>query len=393
MPTVPVFDAHADSLQRALDLGHDLAEQGPGHLDLARGAEGGLAALVFVCWVDPSYIDSPGGAFARTRDLLGAFHELSGRRPDRLQWAGNEALLDSARATGVLAGVPGIEGGHSIEEDLEKLDFFFDHGVRVMTLVWNNHLRWIRSCRPLPGGADGSGQIGPGEFEADEIPEGLSDFGRDVVRRMNRLGMVVDVSHAGRQAFDDVLATTDRPVIASHSGCAALHAHPRNLDDDQLRALARNGGVVGIVFCTSFLDADAQAEDARVRSLEAYKGIAGAGPADTAAFLAQSQLLQSEARPLPAQVVVEHVLHAVEVAGIDHVGLGSDYDGIERTPQGLEDASRYQHVAELLRQRGLSDEDVERVLYGNMKRVFAQATGPGTRAFEAGLQPLETTKN
>ena len=380
--TVPVFDAHADSLQRALDLGHDLAERGPGHLDLARGQEGGLSALVFVSWVDPSYVDRPGGAFGRTCALLSSFHELAGRRPDRVRWAGNGRLLEEARAAGAVAGIPGIEGGHSIEEDLEKLEHFFDHGVRVMTLVWNNHLRWVRSCRPLPDGT------GPGDFEADEIPEGLSDFGREVVRRMNALGMVVDLSHAGRRAFYDALEVTDRPVIASHSGCSALHDHPRNLDDDQLRALAKNGGVVGVVFCTGFLDAAAQAEDARVRETEAYREVAGAGLVDTGAFLSGAAHMQRAAAPLPAEVVADHVLHAAEVAGIDHVGLGSDYDGVERTPAGLEDASCYPHLAELLRARGLTDEDVEKVFFGNMRRVFDLATGPGTRAHEAGLRPL-----
>ena len=374
---VPVFDAHADSLQRALDLGHDLAERGPGHLDLVRGTEGGLSALVFVSWVDPSYIGTPGGAFERTRRLLAAFHDLARRRPDRVRWAGNGRLLAEARAQGLVGGIPGIEGGHSIEEDLGKLEHFFERGVRVLTLVWNNHLSWIRSCR------DGAGA---------GVPQGLSELGRTIVRRMNELGMLVDLSHAGPRAFYDALEVSERAVIASHSGCRALHDHPRNLDDDQLRALAAAGGVVGIVFCTAFLDAGAQAEDERLRASPAYRAAASRGlESESEAFLAQSRILQEGCRPLSAEVVADHVVHAVEVAGIDHVGIGSDYDGIQRTPAGLEDASRYPRLAESLRARGFSAGDVEQVLFGNMSRVFDQATGPGTRAHQAGLTPLEPT--
>jgi len=211
----------------------------------------------------------------------------------------------------------------------------------------------------------------------------LSAFGREVVRRMNELGIVVDLSHAGERSFYDALAASAQPVIASHSGCKALHDHPRNLSDAQLRALAANGGVCGIVFHPGFLDAAARAEETRVRQLAAYR--AHQEPAPMARFLGQQAVMRREAAPLPAERLVEHVLHAIEVAGIEHVGLGSDYDGIERTPVGLEDARGYGHLAELLAARGLSDGDLERVLGGNFERVFRQVTGPGTRAGEVPL--------
>jgi membrane dipeptidase len=356
----------------ALDLGVDLAEPGPGHLDLARGRAGGLGTLVFVCWPDAKFAEQgPGAAAARTLDLLGAFHRLVERRPDAVRWSGNGALARAAREAGCVAGIPGIEGGHAIEEDLGQLERFFEHGVRVMTLVWNNHLAWIRSCR------DGAGA---------HVPEGLSDFGRDVVRRMNELGMVVDLSHAGRRAFYDTLETSSMPVIASHSGCTALHDHPRNLDDDQLRALAQQGGVVGIVFCTAFLDAQAQAEQKRLGEDSDYKALTGDN--DTQLFERQGRWMQARVAPMPAERVADHVCHAIDVAGIDHVGLGSDFDGILVAPQGLEDASRYGTLAELLLQRCLSTDDIRKVLGGNMQRVFERVTGPGTRAAEAALVPL-----
>lgn len=369
----PVFDAHADSLQLALDLGRDLGEVGAGHLDLVRGSSGGLGALVFVSWCDPRFIaEGEHGARERTRLLLREFHRLQARHPEQVGFAGNSQQLAVARAANKVAGIPGIEGGHSIENSLDTLHWFFERGVRVMTLVWNNHLDWIRSCQPDAGA---------------NVPEGLNDFGRGVVRAMNELGMVVDLSHAGRQAFFDTLACTNKPVIASHSGCMAVNEHQRNLDDEQLRALADNGGVVGIVFCTPFLDAAARAEDNRVRASDEYKAL-GSAP-DTATFLAQCELLQARAAPLPLERVLDHICHAVEIAGIDHVGIGSDYDGIQRTPQELEDASCYMNLARGLRRRGFNDEELVKVLGGNFERVYAAVTGPGTAAEHAELVALE----
>jgi len=364
MPRFAVFDAHVDSLQRQLDLGHDLGERTEGHLDLVRGKEGGLAAAVFVCWVEPVFVESgSNGARTRAERLLAEFHRLVAKHPDRVAFADNGRTLEAANARGAIAGIPGIEGGHAIEASLDTLRALFDRGVRVLTLVWNNHLSWIRSCRDGAGGG---------------IPEGLSAFGRSVVRAMNELGMVVDLSHAGGRSFHDAIEASAVPVIASHSGCKALHAHPRNLDDDQLRELGRSGGVVGMPFCVAFLSKKAQEEDERLRQTAAYRAIDGKD--ETERTLLQGRFLQREARPLPLDRVVDHVLHAVEVAGIDHVGIGSDYDGIARTPRGLEDASCYGRLAEGLLSRGFGADDVEKVLGGNMRRIYSTATGPGTVA-------------
>jgi membrane dipeptidase len=368
----PVFDAHVDSLQRQLDLGHDLGIRTTGHLDLERGRAGGLGSVVFVNWVDPKYIeDGPGAARRRTVDLLREFHVLIERHPESVRFAGNAALMAEAHRAGAVAGIPGIEGGHSIEEDLDHLQWFFAHGVRVLTLVWNNHLSWIRSCQAGAGAS---------------IPEGLSPFGREVVRTMNELGMLVDVSHAGERAFYDVLEASSKPVIASHSGCKTLYGHQRNLTDDQLHALAQNGGVVGIVFCVAFLKDEAQREDARWRESEEFRSIRGIN--DTDVFVKQGEFLQRQAEPLSLDTVADHIQHAVEIAGIDHVGIGSDYDGIGRTPQGLEDASCYGALAERLFERGFELDDLEKILGANMRRVFARATGVGTEACSARLERL-----
>jgi membrane dipeptidase len=357
----PVFDAHVDSLQRMLDLGQDLGERGPGQLDLVRAREGGLGALVLVAWVDPIYL--PDRAFERAAALFSCAAELERAHPDKLRRVRTVAELDAARKGGAIAGFAGIEGGHAIEESLAKLAWFHERGLRVLTLVWNNHLSWIRSCQP--DGAAGA-------------PAGLGPFGRDVVREMNRLGIVVDLSHAGERAFFDVLETSTRPVIASHSGCRALHDHPRNLTDEELRALGQAGGVVGIVFHPGFLGADGRAEEARVRATPAYQALTGANA--TALFLAQSEHLRRHAAPFPAARVADHVVHAVEQAGIDHVGLGSDFDGIQRAPQGLDDAACYGTLADLLLERGFGPGDVRKVLGENLRRVFAEALDPAVAA-------------
>jgi membrane dipeptidase len=351
-----VFDAHADSLQRALDLDHDLGERGAGQLDLWRGQAAGLGALVFVAWVDPKYVEAEmHGASARAKALLGAFQTLAERRPDRLRAVRAAQDLALARDARVVAGIPGIEGGHAIEESLERLEEFFELGVRVLTLVWNNHLSWIRSCQ------DGAGA---------GVPAGLSEFGRRVVQRMNERGMVVDLSHAGKRSFLDALDASSKPVIASHSGCATLHGHPRNLDEEQLRALAKNGGVVGIAFCTAFLDEGARAAERTLRQQPAYQAIGGKN--DTERSLLQGEFMQRELPGLTAERVVDHIAHAVYTAGIDHVGLGSDYDGIERVPLGLEDAN-YALIAELMERRGFYEAEIRKVLGENLQRVFTQA--------------------
>lgn len=358
-----VFDAHVDSIQRTLDLGHDLAVAGPGHLDLERGRAGGLGAVVLAAWCMPRFIQQPGGAFERTVALVECGRRLAAENPGLARLLLQGAELAAARAAGEIGLVLGIEGGHSIESSLAKLEHFHGLGVRLMTLVWNNHLPWIRSCQAVPDGLD---------FEP---PAGLSDFGREVVARMNELGMVVDVSHAGDVAFDAVLETSTAPVVASHSGCRALSAHPRNLTDAQLAHLGDAGGVVGIVFHGSFLDDAARAEDARIYKDPAYRAIQDPNP--TAHWLAQSAYHQEHAAPLPLERVVDHVLHAVDKAGVEHVGLGSDFDGIPRTPDGLGSAADYPKLAAALCARGLSARDTERVMGENFARLFHEVVPSG----------------
>jgi len=321
-----------------------------------------------VAWVDPEH--HLAHAAGRAEAMHRSAHALAARHPARFRLVGNGPAFRAARADGAIAGVLGIEGGHALEERLETLERFFRGGLRVLTLVWNNHLSWVRSCQ------DGAGA---------GVPAGLSAFGREVVRHMNALGIVVDLAHAGRRSFHDAVEESTRPVLASHVGCSALHDHPRNLDDDQLRALAANGGVAGIVFHPGFLAAEARAEQGRVRASAAWRALQAENP--TALFLEQQRVMRRDMRPYPIEGLVAHVLHAIEVAGIEHVGIGSDFDGIECGPAGLEDAACYGVLAEHLLARGLTLAELDMVLGRNVERVFAACTGPGTEADSAAIEP------
>lgn len=364
----PVFDAHVDSLARAVDLGEDLTQAGSGHLDLPRAAAGGLGTVVMACWPDPEHFPPhapgqggpaapPSAARLRTEALLDAYDELLARAPDKVLAVGDGRDLQRARASGRLGVVAGIEGGHALDESLAVLEHFYRRGVRVLTLTWNNHISWARSC---------CAGAGP------EIPAGLSEFGRAIVRRMNELGMVIDLSHVGEQTFYDALETSGQPLIASHSACRSLSDHPRNLDDDQLRALAAKGGVIGIVFCTLFLDRKVGADEFAIAETAAWRATEELAP--TERFFARGDLLQATLPPFPMQPVVDHIVHAAEIMGVEHVGLGSDFDGIFRRPAGLEDVTGFPRLAAALLDHGFTREDVSRILGGNLSDLFARIT-------------------
>ncbi len=356
-----MFDAHVDALQRALDLEHDLLLETRGQFDFARAANGGLGEVVLACWVGGAYARS--GAANRAMELIECGRRLCERSRGRLELLTTAEQLDARGSDSARQGaLLGIEGGHAIENSLGQLEAFAERGVRVMTLVWNVHLDWIRSAfRNPPAGT----------------PEGLSEFGREVVRRMNQLGMAVDLSHASVRAFYHALETSERPTIVSHSGCSALHDHPRNLNDEQLRELGQSGGVVGIPFHPGFLDAQAHAEEQRWRREAAYSELAERSPGPTARHLAQTDWMQAKAKPLDIDRVVDHIEHAMELAGPEGVGLGSDFDGIERGPAGLENASGYPRLAEAMRERGFERSLIAGVLGDNFRRVLGRILPAG----------------
>jgi membrane dipeptidase len=310
-----VFDAHADTLTEMTDRAYNI-DVGPAgtHLDLARCAGGVLDAQVFTCFVHPRFV--PDRCADRVHAMLDTMDRQLSLFPERLALCRGPGEIVAARQSGRLAAVLAIEGGHAIQNDLEILREFSARGVRSMTLTWNNSNEW----------ADGCGDGGP--------HGGLTDRGREVVSAMEELGMVADISHVARSTFDDVLAVSRRPLIASHSCARALRDHQRNLDDDQLRALAQGGGVACVNFYPNFLVAE---------------GVCNL-----------SHLL-------------DHVLHFVEVAGPEHVGIGSDFDGIPSGPDGMDDVTELPGLTAGLLERGLDEDAICAVLGGNLLRVFDRA--------------------
>lgn len=358
-----VIDLHADTpseffLEPDYDFG---ARHTTGHIDLPRLREGGISAQFFIAWV-PEEKAAPGVAFDHAMELVEAIHRVVGRTPGIRLVTSCAGLLDAVRE-GEVAALIGVEGGHAIENSIEKLEALYDRGARYMTLTWNNANDWAdASCSPPRHG-------------------GLTAFGRQVVQAMNRLGMLVDVSHVSEDTFWDVLETTSAPVIASHSNARALADHSRNLRDEQLRALAQNGGVVGVNFFPTFLDAryaagyeriEREATALRERLTRQY-GDARRARAEARRWFEAEVAARLE--PVPLTKLADHIEHIVQVAGIDHVGLGSDFDGIETLPAGLRDASDVPRLTELLLQRGWGEAEVKKLLGGNVLRVLGAVLG------------------
>ena len=361
-----VIDTHNDMPTRILDDGYDPDVRHPpgfgpreGHTDLPRLVESGLTAEFMSAWVSSTYAERPGASFERAMQHVTTIRAWVDRHPDRLRFATTAADVRRARAEGKVAILIGVEGGHAIESSLDRLRDLHARGVRYLTLTWNNGVPWA-------GSAFGEGGTRTG---------GLTDFGRDVVREMNRLGMLVDISHVSDSTFFDAVAVSTAPVIASHSSARALASSPRNLTDDQLRAVARTGGVVNVNFYSRFLDdeyrARAEAAEARVDAARAELP-AGADGVARARISALRDSLLAAIPPTPFGVLIDHIDHVARVAGVDHVGIGSDFDGVSALPDGMEDITRLPRIAQALLDRGWSEDDVKKMLGGNMLRVMTR---------------------
>ena len=361
-----VIDTHADTPQRFLDEGFDIGSTDPndvGHLSLDKAKRGNLGAEFFSIWVDP---ETNQGHFAKhTFDLIDSVYEQARRHPDRMMMAFSTADIERARSEHKLAALMGIEGGHSIENDIHLLRDYYRLGVRYMTLSWSNTNEW----------ADSSGDMDDAKVEHHN---GLTDFGKQVVLEMNRLGMMVDISHVADKTFWDTIATTKAPVIASHSSARALVNAPRNMTDDMLRAVAKNGGVVQVNFFSGFDDetfrkrvAD-QAKDqaAAVQKYVDHLKAEGKTPTYVDMDRIEREWMAMIPRP-PLKALIDHIDHIAKVAGLDHVGLGSDFDGVSgATPQGIDSAADLPKITQALLDRGYSAEDIHKILGGNTMRVF-----------------------
>ena len=364
-----VVDTHADTPQRFLDENYDIGSTDPndhGHISLDKPKAGKLGAEIFSIWVDP---ETNQGHFARrTLDLIDSVYEQAAHHPDRTLMAFSVDDIERAHREHKLAALLGIEGGHSIEDDLRLLRDFYRLGVRFMTLTWSNTNEW----------ADSSGDINDSKVAHHN---GLTEQGKQIVLEMNRLGMLVDVSHVADKTFWDTIAVTKAPVIASHSSARALTNHPRNMTDDMLRAVAKNGGVVQVNFCNCFIDenyrqADEAQAKAREAAIQAYTDqLKAAGK--TVTFLDRDRIEREWAAKIPRpplSSLIDHIDHIAKVAGIDHVRLGSDFDGVSgATPQGIDSAADLPKITQALLDRGYSADEIRKVLGENLLRVFREA--------------------
>jgi membrane dipeptidase len=319
--------------------------------------EGGLDALFFSIWV-PSDVTGP-PAVKRAFDQIDAVREAVRTHPNDLVLATTAADVRRAAGEHKIAALMGVEGGHMIDDDMRLLRDYAALGVRYMTLTHFKNNNWADSSTDKPA------------------HNGLTPFGKDVVREMNRLGVMVDISHVADKTFYDALAVTTVPVIASHSSCRAIANHPRNMTDDMLRALAKNGGVVMINYHAAFLSEEFRVASEKrngtvVASMDAMSKKCGGNEACTTMESERADheaMAKGELPKVMWEKIIEHIDHAVKIAGADHVGLGSDFDGATM-PIGLEDVSKLPKITDALLKKGYSEQDVEKILGGNILRVM-----------------------
>jgi len=358
-----VWDTHNDLAYRVLYEGLDIGQRLPGgHVDIPRLEEGGVDVQTVALYVENFLYPHPGQCVRQTRELLTAMRHAIEQNSDRVELARTGADVERIVAAGKIAVPLAIEGGHAIENSLDNLREFFGQGVSSMTLTHNVSHDWADS------GAD------------EPRWNGLNDLGEEVVREMNRLGMVIDISHVSDDAFFDVLEVTEDPVIASHSGCRALNPHRRNMSDEMLNALGENGGVIGIVFVLNYLTpeyAEAMTELQTVGRpwFEQVPAVEDLDLRIALQHLNQSRDWPLENRPT-IEDVLDHIDHAVEVAGVDHVGLGADMYPRTPSPVGIRGVHDYPNITRGLKERGYSDEDVGKIMGGNFLRVWKQVTDP-----------------
>jgi membrane dipeptidase len=357
-----VADTHNDVLSTATMNGMDIELDltGKTHSDLARFKKGGVDVQVFSIFCDDHY--GVGTAFAFALREIDSLYAIARRNPDKMQIVADPAGLEQAVKHHKLAAMLGVEGGHMIEDRMEYLDSFYRLGVRYMTLTWNNSTPWATSAMEETAHA----------FTV--TPYGLTEEGKAIVRRMNELGMMVDLSHVGERTFWDAIHTTTKPVICSHSSVYALCPVFRNLKDDQIRAVGANGGVIQVNFYSGFLDSNyaprvnrfLQRHKPELDSLTAAKAPQYA----INEFMSRKYPAESDSLRAPLSLLMDHIDYIVRLIGVDHVGLGSDFDGIESPPRQLDDVTKYPLITRELLKRGYKPADIEKILGGNFIRVF-----------------------
>lgn len=357
-----LVDTHNDfpsaSIEKKVSLDQDLL--GKTHTDLARLRSGGVDVEMFSIFCGPE--QQQPYAFANRE--IDSVYEWARRAPLRMTIVKTPFELKQAVKEKRLAAMLGVEGGHMIEDKIENLDKLYIRGARYMTLTWNNSTSWATSA------ADET-------TKGDSLPhKGLSDLGKKIVARMNELGMMIDISHNGEQTFWDVMKITTKPVIASHSSVWAFCHHRRNLKDDQIKAIAKNGGVIQINFYAGFLDSTYERKAAaliakhkpEIDSLVAH----GTQPDYAGIMTMEKYKDETNAIRPPLSLLIDHIDYIVKLVGIDYVGLGSDFDGIEAAPQQLDGVQDFPLVTKALLKRGYNKKDIRKILGGNFLRVFKE---------------------
>ncbi len=356
-----VLDTHDDTTQRFFSKTFDLGKRNPdGHVDIPRMRDGGMNAIFFSIWIDGRTMGPP--AVQKALDQIDAVHENVREHSKDLVFCRTAEDVRRAHDQGKIAVLMGVEGGHMIGNDIRVLRIFGDLGVRYMTLSHFYNDEWADSSTDKP------------------VHNGLTDFGKDIVREMNRRGILVDISHVSDKTFFDALEVSKAPLIASHSSCRAISSHPRNMTDEMIKALAAKGGVIQINYEKSFLDqayndAFEKAAGGVVSALsDAIKPCNGDPECTNKARekLEQELLAKANLPTVSWEKIIEHIDHVVKLVGPDHVGLGSDFDGASM-PDGMEDCSKLPKITEALLRKGYSEDDIRKILGGNLLRVMEQA--------------------
>jgi membrane dipeptidase len=357
-----VVDMHADTTQRLVDENVDLSQRlADGHLDAVRAKEGGLDAQFFSIWVEPQLFGAGGAGAMKRADLqIQAVRELAEKHPETWELATTAADVRHISGSGKIAALMGMEGGYAIDEKIENVERYAQMGVRYLSPAWTVSTSWAGSS------GDEAGKT-----------LGLTDFGKQVIREMNRLGIMVDVSHLSDRAFWDIVNTSTRPVIATHSGCRAIANVPRNLTDEMIVALAKTGGVVNVIFYPEHIE-PGYAEKKKKVDAEIAAMVQQASAAEKG-DVAHKKLARDRVRsreylkrlpPVSVARIVDHIDRVVKLVGIDHVGIGSDFDGIQAVPADLQSVAELPSLTQELLRRGYSESDIEKILGGNMLRVM-----------------------
>lgn len=359
-----VIDTHNDVLSSAtmkgLNIENDLS--GRTHSDMARLQRGGVDIQVFSIFCDERF--GKDTAFKYANREIDSLHAIVGRNADKLMMVTTPEGLQQAVDQKKIGCMIGVEGGHMIEDNLQYLEQFYQKGARYMTLTWNNSTSWATSAQDET-------------TKKDSLPfKGLTTFGKQVVRRMNELGMIVDVSHVGEQTFWDAINTTTKPVIASHSCAYTLCPVFRNLKDEQIKAIGKNGGVIHLNFYSGFIDSSfltrARAFNmAHRRERDSLRGLKWVNYEIEEYLLARYPHEAANLQP-PLSLLIDHIDHIVRLVGVEHVGLGSDFDGISSAPKELKDVTNMPLITKELLRRGYSKTDVKKILGENYIRVFRE---------------------